>query len=79
MKDSEVKKRLDEVFNSPMLQINLLAALTGAFAAVITWAFINLTNTIKDFFYGDSFVNHSLRGAENESNSLLCAADSTSL
>ena len=51
MKDSEVKKRLDKVFNSPMLQINLLAALSGAFAAVITWAFINLTNTIKDFFF----------------------------
>ncbi len=48
MKDTEVKKRLDKVFNSPMLQINLLAALTGAFAAVITWAFINLTNTIKN-------------------------------
>ena len=66
MKDSELKKRLDKVIKSPMLQINFLAALTGAFAAIITWIFINLSNLIKEFFYGDSFVNHSLRGTENE-------------
>ena len=66
MKDSEVKKRLDKVINSRMLQINILAALTGAFAAVVTWIFINLTNMIKEFFYGNSFVNHSLRSTDNE-------------
>jgi len=66
MKDSEVKNRLDKVISSPMLQINILAALTGACAAIITWIFIYLSNIIKEFFYGDSFVNHSLKGTENE-------------
>jgi CIC family chloride channel protein len=66
MKDSELKKRLVKIVKSPMLQINFLAALTGAFAAIITWIFINLSNLIKEFFYGDSFVNHSLRGTDNE-------------
>ena len=66
MKDSDAMNRLEEIFKSPMLQINLLAAITGACAAVMTWVFINMSKGIQSVFYGDSFIENSLKGSDRE-------------
>jgi len=66
MKDSDAINRLEEIFKSPMLQINLLAAITGACAAVMTWIFINMSKGIQSVFYGDSFIENSLKGSDRE-------------
>ena len=49
-----------------MLQMNLLAAITGTCAAVLTWIFISMSNGIQGIFYGDSFIQNSLIGSKNE-------------
>ena len=46
MNESVVLKRFKAVLKSPMLQMNLLAALTGTCAAVLTWVFISMTKGI---------------------------------
>ena len=66
MKDSDAMNRLEEIFKSPMLQINLLAAITGACAALMTWVFINMSKGIQSIFYGDSFIENSLKGSDRE-------------
>ena len=66
MNESEVLKRFKAVLKSPMLQMNLLAALTGTCAAVLTWVFISLTKGIQGIFYGDSFIQNSLIDSGNE-------------
>ena len=66
MNGSEVLKRFKAVLKSPMLQMNLLAALTGTCAAVLTWVFISLTKGIQGIFYGDSFIQNSLIDSGNE-------------
>ena len=66
MKDSDAMNRLEEIFKSPMLQINLLAAVTGACAALMTWVFISMSQGIQSVFYGDSFIENSLKGTERE-------------
>ena len=66
MKDSDAMNRLEEIFKSPMLQINVLAALTGACAAVMTWIFISMSKGIQNIFYGDSFIHNSLEGSDRE-------------
>ena len=66
MKDSDAMNRLVEIFKSPMLQINLLAAITGACAALMTWVFINMSKGIQSIFYGDSFIENSLKGSDRE-------------
>jgi CIC family chloride channel protein len=59
-------KRFKTTLRSPMLQMNLLAAITGTCAAVLTWIFISMSNGIQGIFYGDSFIRNSLVGSENE-------------
>ncbi|SVB63258.1 uncharacterized protein METZ01_LOCUS216112, partial [marine metagenome] len=49
-----------------MLQINVLAALTGACAALMTWLFISMSEGIQSIFYGDSFIHNSLEGSGRE-------------
>jgi len=66
MKDSDAMNRLEEIFKSPMLQINILAALTGACAALMTWIFISMSKGIQSIFYGDSFIHNSLEGSDRE-------------
>ena len=66
MNDSDAMNRLEEIFKSPMLQINLLAAITGACAALMTWVFINMSKGIQNIFYGDSFIENSLKGSDRE-------------
>ena len=66
MNDSDAMNRLEEIFKSPMLQINLLAAITGACAALMTWVFINMSKGIQSIFYGDSFIENSLKGSDRE-------------
>ncbi len=66
MKDSDAMKRLEDVFKSPMLQINLLAAFTGACAALMTWIFISMSQGIQGIFYGDSFIENNLKGTDRE-------------
>ncbi len=66
MNESVVLKRFKAVLKSPMLQMNLLAALTGTCAAVLTWVFISLTKGIQGIFYGDSFIQNSLIDSGNE-------------
>ena len=66
MKDSDAMNRLEEIFKSPMLQINLLAAVTGACAALMTWVFISMSQGIQNIFYGDSFIKNSLKGTDVE-------------
>ena len=58
--------RFKAVLKSPMLQMNLLAALTGTCAAVLTWVFISLSKGIQGIFYGDSFIQNSLIDSGNE-------------
>ena len=66
MKDSDAMNRLEEIFKSPMLQINILAAVTGACAALMTWIFISMSKGIQNIFYGDSFIHNSLEGSDRE-------------
>ena len=66
MNESKALKRLETVLKSPMLQMNLLAALTGTCAAVLTWVFISMSKGIQGIFYGDSFIQNSLVGSEDE-------------
>jgi len=66
MNESEALKRFKAVLKSPMLQMNLLAALTGTCAAVLTWVFISMSKGIQGIFYGDSFIQNSLVDSENE-------------
>ena len=66
MNESEALERLEAVFKSPMLQMNLLAALTGTCAAVLTWVFISMSKGIQGIFYGDSFIHNSLVDSDNE-------------
>ena len=66
MKDSDAMNRLEEIFKSPMLQINILAAVTGACAALMTWIFISMSKGIQSIFYGDSFIHNSLEGSDRE-------------
>nr|AIE93932.1 Chloride channel protein EriC (TC.CIC) [uncultured marine group II/III euryarchaeote AD1000_41_D11] len=66
MKDSDAMNRLKEIFKSPMLQINILAAVTGACAALMTWVFISMSKGIQSIFYGDSFIHNSLEGSDRE-------------
>ena len=66
MNDSDAMNRLEEIFKSPKLQINLLAAITGACAALMTWVFINMSQGIQNIFYGDSFIENSLKGSDRE-------------
>ena len=66
MNESVVLKRFKAVLKSPMLQMNLLAALTGTCAAVLTWVFISMTKGIQGIFYGDSFIQNSLIDSGNE-------------
>ena len=66
MNESEALERLETVFKSPMLQMNVLAALTGTCAAVLTWVFISMTKGIQGIFYGDSFIHNSLVDSSNE-------------
>ena len=66
MNESETLKRFRAVLKSQMLQMNLLAALTGTCAAVLTWVFISMSKGIQGIFYGDSFIQNSLIGSESE-------------
>ena len=66
MNGSEALKRFRAVLKSQMLQMNLLAALTGTCAAVLTWVFISMSKGIQGIFYGDSFIQNSLIGSESE-------------
>nr|AIE93571.1 Cl- channel voltage-gated family protein (TC.CIC) [uncultured marine group II/III euryarchaeote AD1000_39_C04] len=66
MNQSEAMERFKATLRSPMLQMNLLAAITGTCAAVLTWIFISMSNGIQGIFYGDSFIQNSLVGTENE-------------
>ena len=66
MNESEALERLETVFKSPMLQMNVLAALTGTCAAVLTWVFISMSKGIQGIFYGDSFIHNSLVDSSNE-------------
>ena len=63
---TEALERLEAVFKSPMLQMNLLAALTGTCAAVLTWVFISMSKGIQGIFYGDSFIHNSLVDSDIE-------------
>ena len=60
MNDSEAFSRLKGVMKSPMLQMNILAAVTGASAAILTWIFILMTGIMQNWFYGDSLVHNDV-------------------
>ena len=60
MNDSEAFSRLKGVMKSPMLQMNILAAITGASAAILTWIFISMTGIMQNWFYGDSLVHNNV-------------------
>ena len=64
MNDSQAYSRLEGVMKSPMLQMNLLAAITGAGAAILTWIFISVTGIMQKIFYGDSLVNNNILGSD---------------
>jgi len=67
MNESKTLKRFKAILKSSMLQMNLLAALIGTCAAVLTWVFISLSKGIQGIFYGgDSFIQNSLVDSENE-------------
>ncbi len=66
MNESETLKRFKTILKSPMLQMNLLAALIGTCAAVLTWVFISMSKGIQGVFYGDSFIQNSFVDSENE-------------
>ena len=60
MNDSEAFSRLRGIINSPMLQLNIVAAITGASAAILTWIFISMTGLMQGIFYGDSLVQNNI-------------------
>ena len=64
MNDSQAYSRLEGVMKSPMLQMNLLAAITGAGAAILTWIFISVTGIMQKIFYGDSLVHNNILGSD---------------
>jgi len=64
LNDSEAFSRLKGVMNSPMLQLNVLAAITGASAAILTWIFISMTGIMQNIFYGDSLVHNNILDSE---------------
>ena len=64
MNDSEAYSRLEGVVKSPMLQLNLVAAITGAGAAILTWIFISMTGIMQNIFYGDSLVHNNILNSD---------------
>ena len=64
MNDSEAFSRFKGVMKSPMLQLNVLAAITGASAAILTWIFISMTGLMQSLFYGDSLVQNDILGSD---------------
>jgi len=66
LSDSKALDRLKRIFNSSMLQMNVLAAITGAFTAILTWIFISMSDGIQGLFYGDSLINNSFASSERE-------------
>ena len=60
MNDSEAFSRLKGVVKSPMLQLNIVAAITGASAAILTWVFISMTGVMQNLFYGNSLVHNNI-------------------
>ena len=64
MNDSEAFSRFKGVMKSPMLQLNLLAAITGASAAILTWIFISMTGLMQSLFYGDSLVQNDILNSD---------------
>tara|TARA_B100001250_G_scaffold138235_1_gene118320 strand:- start:909 stop:2735 length:1827 start_codon:yes stop_codon:yes gene_type:complete len=64
LNDSEAFSRLEGVMKSPMLQMNFLAAITGASAAILTWIFISMTGSMQTLFYGDSLVHNNILDSE---------------
>ena len=43
-----------------MLQLNIVAAITGASAAILTWVFISMTGVMQNLFYGNSLVHNNI-------------------
>jgi len=60
------KERLKKIIDSSMFQINVLAAITGACTAILTWIFISVSEGIQGIFYGDSLIQNSFVGTERE-------------
>ena len=58
--------RLKNIFDSSMFQMNILAAITGACTAILTWIFISTSEWIQGLFYGDSLVQNSFIGSDRE-------------
>ena len=58
--------RLKKIFDSSMFQMNILAAITGACTAILTWIFISTSEWIQSLFYGDSLVQNSFIGSDRE-------------
>ena len=58
--------RLKKIFDSSMFQMNILAAITGACTAILTWIFISTSEWIQGLFYGDSLVQNSFIGSDRE-------------
>ena len=58
--------RLKMIFDSSMFQMNILAAITGACTAILTWIFISTSEWIQGLFYGDSLVQNSFIGSDRE-------------
>ena len=58
--------RLKKIFDSSMFQMNILAAITGACSAILTWIFISTSEWIQGLFYGDSLVQNSFIGSDRE-------------
>ena len=46
--------------------MNILAAITGACTAILTWIFISTSEWIQGLFYGDSLVQNSFIGSDRE-------------
>ena len=58
--------RLKKIFDSSMFQMNILAAITGACTAILTWIFISTSEWIQGLFYGDSLVQNSFISSDRE-------------
>ena len=58
--------RLKKIVDSSMFQMNILAAITGACTAILTWIFISTSEWIQGLFYGDSLVQNSFIGSDRE-------------
>ena len=65
MNESKALERLKAILKSPMLQMNVLAAVIGTCAAVLTWIFISMCKGIQGAFYGDSFIQNALVGSDD--------------